>query len=363
MAFFNWINNKISRLSRRGNQRNAANRFGKKPRKSIFKTSTPGSEINTKKKDAVTPPKEETVPDITSSQIEVNPQITSTTLFYVDRDGKDLREPDILVGESGTKLNLKLPDFPDYILEDTDNFTNWFDVTDQKIVFHYSLKLAAPVKVYTVNYDTAEMLRPVSMVTGKLKQLYEISAPEIPGYRVTNSTGKKYGYFDHEGHDVTFYYRHDQWETVQPVEYYVKLNTAHTVYEYPHGEALRTKMPKGLIIKVFLKIDMKDQQTWYNIGGAQWITGDDVALSSAPSEIDAEDVTKLQSSLTMLDGYIDFLDNKTVDVYDKPYSKVITTLENGTPVKIESTILDDQNIKWYSLKGIGVIPARYVIVN
>ncbi|WP_268912714.1 MucBP domain-containing protein [Lentilactobacillus sp. SPB1-3] len=359
MAFMGWINQRINRFSKRAKQRN---RFSKRPRKQHpAQDSTPTSSTI----QSPTPKEQLTEEDKTTQKVNLpEPLVTSVTIFYLDANGNFLHDPDILVGKSGTVLNLRLPKFDDYILVDVDGFSNRFKDNDQSITFYYTLKFAAPIKIYSIDLDTSAMLSPVSMVSGKLNQLYDISAPKVAGYKVTNSIGKKYGYFSTQSHDVVFYYRHEQWQTVQPVEYYIRLQSTHSVYERPNGNtALKSQLPNGLIIKVFLKVVTQDNQTWYNIGGTQWINGSQSIISDAPTEIEAVRITKLISQSTELSGYIDYVDEKMVNLYDQPYGHTVQRVANGTQVKITRILIDDQQIKWYLLGQKAVIPARYVILN
>ncbi|GAY74385.1 MucBP domain-containing protein [Lentilactobacillus kosonis] len=185
MAFFGWFNRRMNRLSKRAKQRN---RFSKRPRKQSDHPNTNLQPIidNSEPLDNATPLNEQKITNVTSLDVPT----TAITVFYLDAEGNSLHDPDILVGKSGDSLNLRLPKFSDYILTDIDNFTSQFSSTNQKITFCYTLRLAAPIKIYSVDLDSSAMLAPIVMVSGKLNQLYDISAPKIAGYKVTNSTGK-----------------------------------------------------------------------------------------------------------------------------------------------------------------------------
>ncbi|GAY74386.1 hypothetical protein [Lentilactobacillus kosonis] len=147
------------------------------------------------------------------------------------------------------------------------------------------------------------------------------------------------------------------------MEYYVKLQAPHIVYEGPNGRPLKTKLRSNLIIKVFLKVITSTDEVWYNIGGSQWINGVQSRQSEAPVGVATKPITRLISQVTELTGYIDFIDHQLVNVYDQPYGKIKNQIISGTTVTISSVMIDDQQIKWYTIGESEVIPARYVIIK
>ncbi|WP_283679138.1 MucBP domain-containing protein [Lentilactobacillus sp. Marseille-Q4993] len=360
MAFMNWLTKKINKVTRFSRANHPLNRNRHLPRQRKQSTIAP-NEPEPVQEEVLT---ESSTPAADHSTIiHQSHKTTSVSFFYLDENGNQLAEPDIFMGESGKLFQFKIPHFDNYYLHTIDNFTNSFADFDQKAVFHFNLKMAAPVKVYSIDIDTSQMLIPVKLVTGKLGQTYQIEPPKINNYRPINSIGKKYGYFSQTTSDVDFYYRKADWSTVQPIDYYIKLNAAHDVFDEPNGKPLTTQLPRSIIVKVFLKIELDDHQTWYNVGGTQWISGDKVELSDPPADREIKHQTKVNESLSMLSGYIDFLEGKSVSTYDKPYGKSLNKLDNGSEVKIQSTLTDDQQIKWYELEDHSVVPARYVVLT
>lgn len=297
-------------------------------------------------------------------KIEPIPKIQSrVTFFYLDEDDNPIKKPDILIGNSGERFSIQLPSFDRYYLSAIDAFSTYFEDDDQEVTLRYALKDGLPVLVYFLDIDTGKVLRHVRIFSGKLGKPYNVHAEDIPDYRVINNTGQTYGYFDDRTHGIIFYYRRINWQTVQPVEYYVRLKSDHDVFDEPNGEVLKTGLPANVIAKVFARIDTTDNRSWLNIGGFEWIQNDHLEPSDPPTNHLIPPITKTSRNPVMLFGTIDFVAGKPIDVFDEPYGNTVGVLENGSRISIKARIVDDQGLIWYELADQSVIFSEYVRID
>lgn len=307
-----------------------------------------------------------TLPEIKQSVDQVSPVTmvqSQVTFFYLDENHQIIKSPDILVGNRGESFHFKLPRFKNHYLVAIDHFTNHFLAYDQDVTLHFAVKEGLPVMVYTVDFDTGQILQPVKIISDKMGQKYEITAPKIDHFRVINSTGKKYGLFDNRTHGIIFYYRKEDWETVQPVAYFVRLNKHHLVFNEPNGYQLKTGLPANIIIKVFARIDTSNNKSWLNIGGFEWIENQHLEPSDPPIHNLIASMTKTSRNRVMLTGAVDFVPGQSISTFDKPYGKQAGKLLDGTKISIIATIVDDQNLIWYELENHQVIPKGYIKID
>lgn len=292
--------------------------------------------------------------------IQIKSQVT---FFYLDENDNPIKKPDILIGNDGERFSLQLPHFKQYYLVSIDNFSTYFADTDQEVTFRYALKQGLPVLTYYLDIDTGETLHHVTIHSGKLGESYDVSAADIPGYRVINDVGPTHGHFDDRTHGMIFYYRRTPWQTVQPVEYYVRLKKRHAVLDQPNGHALQTGLPANVITKIFARIETTDNQSWLNIGGFEWIKNTDLEPSDPPTNHLVPPITKTSRNPVMLFGTVDFVAGRPIGVFDKPYGTNTGTLADGQRVSIKARIIDDQGLIWYELADQSVIFSEYVRID
>lgn len=285
------------------------------------------------------------------------------TFFYLDEDDNPIKAPDILSGTTGERFSLQLPHFDNYYLVTITNFSTYFEETDQRVTLRYALKEGLPVLVYYLDIDTGEFRHQVTIHSGKLGQSFDVEEKSIPGYRIINRTGKTYGLFDKQIHRIIFYYRRKDWQTVQQVEYYVRLKKRHVVFSEPNGHKLQSSLPANAVIKIFARIETTDHQSWLNIGGFEWIKNTDLEPSDPPTNHFLPPITKTSRNPVMWFGTIDFVSDQSVDVFDKPYGSRVGQLMAGSRVSIKARIIDDQGLIWYELVDQSIIFNKYVIVD
>lgn len=297
-------------------------------------------------------------------QVDESSQLQSqVTFFYLDENDDPIKTPDILIGHDGERFSLQLPSFKQYYLVSIDNFSAYFADTDQEVTLRYALKQGLPVLTYYLDIDTGETLHHVTIHSGKLGESYNVSAVDIPGYRVINDIGRTHGDFDDRTHGIIFYYRRTEWRTVQQVEYYVRLKKRHEVLDEPNGQAPQTGLPANVITKIFARIDTTDNQSWLNIGGFEWIKNVDLEPSDPPTNHLVPPITKTSRNPVMLFGTVDFVAGRPIEVLDKPYGTSAGTLEDGQRVSIKARIIDDQGLIWYELADQSVIFSEYVRID
>lgn len=371
MTFFSWIKKQLQIISPtiRPHQERRHNRhsdYYQKKRRS-FKNQPESSQTDDLKSKL---PESNTQAETTESPTIVTPADTTDNVqqaqvifSYLDEQNQPIAKADIVRGNLGQTFHFRIPNFSDYYLTSIENFTYQFKKTNQEVTLHFALKDGLPVMIYCLDTDTGQLLKSVQLLSGKIGQAFHIEAPTINGYRVVSSIGDVYGHFDQQTHGLIFAYRRQHWETVQPVEYFVKLKRSHNVFDYPQGRPLRTGLPANVIIKIFARVDLTDQTSWLNIGGFEWIKNINLEPSDPPSHHSIETITKTSRNPVRLSGTINFVPNKKIAYFNQPYGHKIGSLPHGSRVSISATIVDDQGLIWYELANHGIIPKAYVIVD
>ncbi|GHP14748.1 hypothetical protein YK48G_21730 [Lentilactobacillus fungorum] len=288
---------------------------------------------------------------------------SQVVIFYLDENDHEIRPADILNGVSGERIDFRFPSFDQYYVTAIDDFTSHFEDDDQEITVHYELKQGKPVFVNTIDTDTGAVLNSIKVLTNKLGTNYEATPPTIPNYRLISRLGQSLGSFSNRIQHIVFAYRKADWQTVQAVEYYVKLTAHHDVFDAPNGTPLRTGLPQNLVIKIFGRVTTTDGQDWLNIGGFEWIQNKQLQPSDPPTHPVAGLITKTSRNPVRLFGTISFIPGQTIATYRKPYGDQVGTLTDGSRISIVATIVDDQNLIWYELPDHSVLPRNYVNVD
>ncbi len=377
MGFFGWLNKKINTFSDRRKRQRKSFYSNKKDFRQNKRFSSEKRVVKENLSEMPKPSEKQTVSPHIKTQnpfvqkqkqlfnqiVEMQQVKSKITIFYVDQNNQPLRKPDILVGFSGDTYHITLSKFKNHYLAFVDNFTTRFTDQDQEITFHYSLRIGQPIQIFYIDYDSRQIIKKTNIISGQIGTTYRVSSEEIPGFRPINSIGKTYGIFSAKPTNIVFLYRKNNWQTVQKVNYYVKLNTQHQVFSNPEGAILPTPIPQNQIIKVFASVKSTSKTTWLNIGGPEWIKNEQVEMSNPPENIYIDQMTKTSRSSSNLSGWVDFVDGKFVPLFNKPYGTMVNQIKNGTKIQIIATISDDQGLIWYELLNHTIISSSYVKIN
>ncbi len=128
------------------------------------------------------------------------------TVRYVDTEGNQLSEPNILSGKVGLPYESEAKEIRGwYVVETPDNASGTFTEDPQEVVYVYDRSDAAPV---TVKYQDSEgnQLSEPRILSGKVGLPYESEAKEIPGWYVTETPDNASGTFTEDPQEVVYVY-------------------------------------------------------------------------------------------------------------------------------------------------------------
>lgn len=230
-------------------------------------------------------------------------------------------------------------------------------------------KTGNPIWVYYIDIDTGENLMVPQLLRGISGCKYHVDKKDFPRYRFIKLEGPAEGTFDMQRKDVKLYYRKDNWQEVEDVDLYLQLDQQITVYDRVNGMPVNEPLLSGIVVKAFHRVNTADGETWYELGADQWVKYDGMRVVNNPYNDDEEDHHSiLADQLTILplknvQGTIDYLPNKEVDVYDAPYGKKVSSIPDGKRINITGKLNDNGEITWYQIGEKQFITGNYVIVD
>ncbi len=282
-------------------------------------------------------------------------------ILYLDERHKMLLQPQVIGGQIGNPINFQVQQIDNYSMTGIDGYTANFPSEYAIMTLRFSKQHGKPVISYAIDYDTNNLLAPPDYHEGLLNEPFSIEPTKINHYKLIRVQGQMIGAFNQQVQAVFAFYRQQDWQTVQEVGIYIKLNKQKTIFNEPDGDQQTYTFPKNSIWRVFREIVKVDGTTWYNLGGPQWLTSNWTIIRTQPMQPALD--TKLHSFhavATQLDASIDFVQNESVNYYDQPYGQIIGKLAHGTKVKIIEQLRDEQKLLWYRLDNNGIISEKYI---
>lgn len=229
------------------------------------------------------------------------------------------------------------------------------------------LRTGNPIWVYYIDIDTGENLMVPQLMKGIVGCKYHVDKKEFPHYRFIKLTGPAEGSFDMQRKDVRLYYRKDAWQAVEDVDLYLHLDQVTTIYDQANGLPINDPLPAGIVIKAFRRINTADGETWYELGAGQWVKYDGMRVVNNPYD-EENHQSSFADQLTILplkniQGTIDYLPGKGIDVFDAPYGQRVATIPDGKRVNISGKLDDHGEITWYQIGDHQFVTGNYVIID
>lgn len=227
-------------------------------------------------------------------------------------------------------------------------------------------KTGNPIWVYYTNIDTGENLVVPQLLRGYLNEEYSIDQKKFDGYQFVKSEGELTGKFDNKPHSVHLYYRDKNWGEVESIEMYLHLDAPTPVYDIPNGMPVGTPFPEDIVLKAFHRVATKSGEFWYEIGSDQWIKYDQMSIVDNPFKAEDEKFqSKLADNMSVIPiqktkAVIDYLPNRSIEVYDKPYGEQVGELKDGQEITITGKMSDNGEITWYEVGDQQFITGNYV---
>lgn len=132
-------------------------------------------------------------------------QIGKVTVRYVDQDGNDLADSEVLTGQTSTKYETEEKEIPNWIfVKVVGNASGEFGKEDQEVIYYYE-KQMGKVTVRYVDKDGNDLLES-EVLTGQTSTEYNTEAKEIKGYKLVSIEGNETGEFTLEETVVVYVY-------------------------------------------------------------------------------------------------------------------------------------------------------------
>ncbi|WP_369670114.1 MucBP domain-containing protein, partial [Enterococcus lactis] len=128
------------------------------------------------------------------------------TVYYRDRQGSDLYQPDFLTGNVGDQYTTSPKNIPGWkVLDAPGNAQGQFTEEEQSVVYLYEKAIGAPV---TVKYEDEEgnSLASEEVLTGDYGSPYKTSGKIIKGWTIKTTPSNASGTFSEEAQEVVYVY-------------------------------------------------------------------------------------------------------------------------------------------------------------
>ncbi|MFT8825502.1 MAG: MucBP domain-containing protein [Liquorilactobacillus mali] len=351
MKFPKFIKNLLSRDSRR--------KYASKTVKNDVKAVT---ENSVSQQPLIKPENKKTV-EITKKMSHTKKELQDSVLLiiYTDENGNELVTPQIVSGHLGEEINYRIKSLKNYDLINFKGFT-------KNYVDHYAIltlifrkKTAGSIWIFCRDVDTNELILSPKLSKGYLGDAYQLYSPSIPEYSLLNVKGSIRGTRSLESSSLTFFYRRKNWLENGQSSLYFKMKSSVPVYDSPCGKRLKINLSPQTIWKTFAVITTADNSKWYCIGGPLWIAFNNTLMS-----IYAEDETNEQYGhnskklATLIEATVDYVADRSVNLYDRPFGKISGTLKHGTKIRLEYLETSDE-VTWYRLTNKLWLPSQYIL--
>lgn len=230
-----------------------------------------------------------------------------------------------------------------------------------------SFKTGTLIWVYYMDIDSHKNLRVPQLLQGFIGDDYNVAKLEIPGYRFIKQDGELTGTFDMKPHTIKLMYRHENWETVEDVDVFLRIKQPTTVYDTVEGMLVGSPIAPGIVIKAFEEVTTFDHQVWYEVGADQWtkFVDTDFELVDQPfPELDLHSeepaTTNLNKTKLNATGTVNYVTGGSLPIYDKPYGKIVDNAADGVSFTINAELDDENGVKWYHVARRGYVNAMYI---
>ena len=230
-------------------------------------------------------------------------------------------------------------------------------------------KTGNPIWVYYNDIDSGANLTVPKLLRGFIGQEYQIEQKKFPNYDYIETEGDLTGNFDTQQKIVRLLYRKQSWGEAESIEMYLQLEAPTQCYDTAAGMPVGNPLPQDIVVKAFHRVATKDGQFWYEIGADQWVKYDHMHIIDNPF---VDDPSKLKSKLVdnlsviplhKVKATVDYLHNKSINVYDAPYGNKVAEIPNGNEVTLVGKLNDNDEITWYQIGENQYITSNYIQIN
>lgn len=125
-------------------------------------------------------------------------------------------------------------------------------------------------------------------------------------------------------------------------------------------------LPHDIIVKAFSRVATKNGEFWYELGADQWVRYDHMSVTKNPFKEHIQLPNETGNKITSLKNttaIVDFVPDRSIDVYDNPFGRVVGSVNNGDKLTIDRRQSDSTGVTWYHAVGHGYISSLYLKLN
>lgn len=286
-------------------------------------------------------------------------------LIYQNEQQDDIARPQLISGLLGEQIQFRLRKLTNYTLINIKGFTNHFFTQYAIMIFIYRKQDGAPIRISFKDYDLGTLLQPTQLLKGKIGETYQIFSPEIKNFNLQTVSGKIKGFFSTQVQQITLYYRHHDWESVEKSDIAFVLLKDTACFAEIDAASPVLMLRAGTVWQTFSRITKYSQESWYNLG-AFWIKYQPEAMTIQKKyrnlATDAAPILLGETTPIRQKASVNFTDNRSVHYFDYPNGQWIGKIADKTAVTLTRQIKIDQVI-WYELADYGWLPSYYIEFN
>lgn len=296
----------------------------------------------------------------TEKPVETQTESAVMLILYLDEENHALTKPQWLTGRLGEKIHFTPRHIDNYLLFHIIGFTTLFTSPYRIMTLQYTKKLGHPVILYSMDYDTREMVAPPVIQTGAVNQPFAFGRTAVDGFHMIKANRSLTGHFTEKAQTIVVLLRRNSWTAVQRINIFVRLLDSTTILDQPDGQAYHYEFPKNSVWRAFVRINTQNGETWFNLGGPQWINGKAVTQTDQPAPQQISQQKAVTFKPIKHQAVIDFVSGHSLHTYDQPNGQAVKLIADGTQVQLTGEYTDDNQLKWYRLADGNVILAQYV---
>lgn len=223
-----------------------------------------------------------------------------------------------------------------------------------------------PVWVYSRNIDNQKVVAPSRLVEGALGSTYTVEPKPIEGYKFVRADGEIKGQLGETMHTVTLYYRPESYLEAQKLEgKYLHVVAPVNTYRDVDGEPDGFSLWANMVVKVVNRVATANGKFWYQMADSRWVpfSMHQMSLSNDDgqnSEQGWQLHTAWEPTPMTAEATIDFVPERRLNVYDRPYGEIIGQIVDGAPVAIIEKVEDDADNVWYHMDQYGWVSSLYI---
>ncbi|MCH5462565.1 MucBP domain-containing protein [Lactobacillus sp. LC28-10] len=284
-------------------------------------------------------------------------------VLYLDDQNHSLAKPQWLNGQIGEKIHFKPRQIANYVLFHIIGFTTVFTNSYRIMTLQFTKKMGHPAIMYAIDYDTSEMIAPPVIQTGAVNAPFAFGKSEVDDYHLVKASRPLTGHFTEEVQTIVVLLRRNNWTAVQRINIFVKLLDSTQILDQPDGQPYDYEFPKNSVWRAFVRVNTRNGETWFNLGGPQWVNGKKVTQTDQPARPQIGQRPAVVYEPMNQAAKIDFVTGHSLHTYDQPNGQAVKLVADGSPVQLTGEFTDDNDIKWYRMADNTVVLAQYVQFN